>query len=259
VFVYGNDISHHDGATWSGMPLDIDPSGDSAFEECLSEPSPSHWHTIRDVWGLPGGPYFACGQDECFYDDGDCAVHETRGIILQLVDGTWTEMSLPVWYAFGDVIESVWGSSANDVYAASGIGGYYHFDGSSWSWAMACDSELTSAYYRDIQCLSPSEIYLFGTTSCAYDGEGWSGMAPFGFLDVYGTGGWAISADSVYAIGATLGDGVYDHGGIARRESSGWEILASDLPFAPYDVWSTPEEDVWVVGSDGVILRRSPE
>lgn len=86
----------------------------------------------------------------------------------------WVETALPSVCALA--AGSIWGSSANDVFAVGGCGSVFHFDGEAWApMESGTGSDLQAVWGR-----GPDDVYAVGKDSTAlhFDGSSWSAMPP---------------------------------------------------------------------------------
>ena len=98
----------------------------------------------------------------------------------------------------GNRLFSLWGSSANDVFAVGTAGTIIHFNGTSWN-QMSFD---TDQYIYDVWGSSANDVFAVGMneTILHYDGSTWTQMASVsGFYNLEGV--WDNSANDVFAVG----------------------------------------------------------
>lgn len=150
IFVFSEyDLLRFDGANWS-----------------LHSHPPNG---IIDLWGTSANELFAV----YFRSDG------SGGSIAHYDGMEWSPMDILTEY----FLTSIWGSSANDVFAA-GPGGIIHYDGFAWSpMTIKGATENSSSPYQS----SPHQ----------------SGGSNYGVLATTDVGGiWGSSANNVFAVGA---------------------------------------------------------
>ena len=170
------------------------------------------------------------------------------------------EASWEIAYAgdesFGALL-SVWGPSADDLYAVGGnpdLGGMLHWDGSEWSEQALPESlALTNWVFGVDDVLW---VAANGGQVARRDASGeWSTMQLESTEDLWGI--WASGPDDVYTVGGTpvLGEGPV----LAHFDGSAW----TELEIPPLDresdsmfkVWGTGPDDVFVVGRKGIVLH----
>jgi hypothetical protein len=137
-------------------------------------------------------------------------------------------------------LRAIWGSSANDVFAAGESGAILHSTGASWS-AMASD---TSQWLNALWGSSENDVFAVGEngTIVHYNGTIWSTMES----GVYETlrGVYGDAPDNVYAVG--------DNAVVLHFDGAAWSVLLAG-GISLRDVWVT-DRLVVAVGDDGLIL-----
>lgn len=129
-------------------------------------------------------------------------------------------------------IYRIWGSSPNDIWCVtqSHIGGFWHFDGTSWK---------TDGIFRPIGPyalwgFSQNDAYAGGSNGniWRFDGKEWKEFAK---LEKEGTDFiafeniWGTSSDDFYAVGAGPDNELYaNHSVIAHFVNNNWEIFDTD-------------------------------
>jgi len=165
---------HWDGVTWTSVPF------------------PYGGYLIGDIWALASNNvYVAAG------------VRLANGIALHMLrwDGsTWTDsgslgtigdaISAP-FMEFG--FQSVWGSDASNVYAATGANSLWHNDGTGWS-------TIPNKGGNDVFGRTAGDVYVVGSGGLHhYDGADWTDIAPPGASNT----GSINSATDIWLGGAT--------------------------------------------------------
>jgi hypothetical protein len=147
----------------------------------------------------------------------------------------------------GNLLTSVWGSSASDVFAVGSYGTILHYDGSSWSAMSSGTTDLLSGVWGS----SPTDVFAVGGwwtdsvlhgTILHYNGNAWSVMSSGTNSDLVGV--WGSSPTDVFAVGDT----VFHYNG------STWSAMSSGTTRWLWGVWGNSATDVFVVGW-GVILH----
>jgi hypothetical protein len=214
-------ITHYDGSTWSNTD-----TGDYKF---------------NSVWGSGPSDVYAVGVSDISTYYQAAALHY-NGV-------TWSPISsLGVYYTYGSNYDTIWGSSASDVYVF-GTGEntlLYHFDGSTWN-------KLTSPW--EIQWFycawgsGPSDVYAvtYSGNIIHYNGTAWAvTKTQWHLLDI-----WGASSSDIYAVGFDKGK----NGIIIHSDGSTWSTMKSVTSMGFGGVWGSGASDVYAVGSEGTILH----
>jgi hypothetical protein len=141
----------------------------------------------------------------------------------------------------GPYFNAVWGSAANDVWAAGQTGMFSHWTGTAWS-NVANDG--TSSEVNAIWGSSASNVYAVGTNGViqVYDGASWQ-------LDVSANntlyGVWGSSATDVWTVGAA---------GVVVHFNGSWAYWTTNLVAPPTfaAVWGSGPTNVYAVGASRV-------
>ena len=186
----------------------------------------------------------------------------------------------------GNDLLTVWGAAPNDVWAAGKHGAIVHWDGQRWSSYRS----PTRGWYTSIWGTSPSDVWICAGAIMRWDGRnlavvavpptraGCSSVHGTGANDVWFTDGylkhwngerwdqpqrtttntnilprahWVTSPTSVWAVGL----GAIGH--VSGRGGDGnFERVHSLGLLELFDVWAPSDDEVWVVGEQGTIVRR---
>ncbi|MSP63879.1 MAG: hypothetical protein EXR72_26740 [Myxococcales bacterium] len=232
--------------------------------------------TLNAVFAVPGEA-FAVGE---------------MGTILHLRNGKW--MAEPSGTTTG--LNGVWGSSASDVYAVGnrffpqGEPYIFHSTGDgTWTPQLSAPLANQMTQLLAISGTSAKDIYIVGTKGAILHGVGdgkWPLQASPKPLDLRSV--WAARPTDIYAVGAggailhSTGDGswvvqatVAEAGDLAAVWSDGTQPFAvgtmcailrgtggmwgpSERPGGSLctGVWGAAKDDVYVIGSLGLILHR---
>jgi len=163
---YGPLVFHYDGAAWTKVPV----SGSSTS-------------ALFGVWGASALDVYAVG------DNG------SGGPRILHYDGTsWTDVaSVPG----SGLLNYVWGTASNDVFAVGAGGLILHYDGTSWS---ATTSPTTRALHA-VGGTTGSDVYAAGNNGALlrYEGATWQTMpAPD---TTYLRGIWTTTSGPAFASG----------------------------------------------------------
>lgn len=226
---------------------------------------PSGWERahLSAVWGSGASDVYAAGSGI-----------NAAGAAIPLLyhnDGTgWTVPPLtpPVGLSFSS-LNSVWGSSATDVYAAGY--GYnaslfqepvlYHYDGASWVEVdLSVPSGWSAANLNGVWGSGASDVYLVGSVYDSMagnpliyhnDGSGWIAAA-LPARPIFG-GIWGSSATDVHLVGvgkdpAEMGIPLhYQNNGTGWVESN--PLLPTGWQGQLEDIWGSSASDFYAVGS----------
>jgi hypothetical protein len=253
---YGGTILHYDGNSWSSMS--------SVTTDAL-------WA----VWGTSSDDVFAVGG----YGIYPQTEHSTGyGTIVHYDGNSWSSMSSGTTIGLG----GVWGSSSNDVFAVGYGGTILHYDGNSWS-------EMSTPNTNDLLDVwgsSSNDVFVVGGSGILhYDGDSWSEMSISPtlteYVRLYRVCG--ISSDDVFAIGQSWANQMY-HGIILHYDGNSWSrtmgcgsaskdvffvgggrifycdgntwrSIDTNIATGFNDLWRSPSNDVFGVGSGGTILH----
>ena len=109
----------------------------------------------------------------------------------------------------GPSLESVWGSSATDVFAVGDIGTILHYDGDTWSGQASGSTNWLYGVWGS----SATDVFAVGVdgTILHYDGDTWSVQASGTGVGLLGV--WGSSATDVFAVGGNraIGEGTILH------------------------------------------------
>lgn len=233
------------GSAWGCATSSSDPSGEHP-EDDAGEASVVPSHTLEDASDARVDGDGDAGDGTCS-SDGWC-----------VVDYPWD----------GDVtLASVWGSSANDVWAVGSRGTILHWDGSSW---QPCTSGLDQTFRR-VWGSGPNDVWAFSTLRGILHSTGWvdgqASWSPVTFTtdDAYWlsdfeqettpvVGVWGASATDIYV-------GTLDVPGGSVWHMTGWDDgKARWRPILQYidyygPVFGTSATDVWVAGWNGKVAN----
>jgi hypothetical protein len=184
----------------------------------------------------------ACGTDEPF-DEGELVFED-------VIDGE------------APALLSVHGTAADDVWTVGADDGkgplVLHFDGDAW---QRRDTGVRGDLWW-VHATREGPVFFAGSDAhvLVYDDGEFERISTPGLGKHVVFGIWAASPEDVYAVGAAAGR----NGFVWHFDGEAWEALPlpdglpedehRDVP-AFFKVWGASEDDVWVVGGRGVILR----
>jgi hypothetical protein len=147
---------------------------------------------------------------------------------------------------------SIWGTSANNMWVGDEGGWIRHWNGSSWTTlhsALGPEYELVGYWAFDMDNvwfvgnIEDEDTDTFTSTIMKWDGNDYSTIlndTTDWFMDI-----WAIDEDNVWVVG---GEDDTDIMTVARWDGDSWStenLTASAL----YGIWGTDANHIWVVGS----------
>lgn len=251
-------VLRYDGAAWS----DIGTPTQSGF--------------LREIWGTSADDIYATSllPNGIFHYDGrqwtklvgtpDKFIYDLNFVGEELLavgeDGTIARFDgtvrTPIELSDLGGARAVWGTAANNVYAASGHS-IQRFDGARWS-VMTGDVAPDMGAIVDIAGTSASNIVVVTGNAEAYryNGASWSPMTVEDPRTVF-NGLWVASATNMY--GAVLippeGGQMQPTGDVARFDGTAWRRLHLGLEHWMNAVWGASANDVYVVGAGGDIVH----
>ncbi len=140
-------------------------------------------HRFRTIWGL---------SEEALYIGG------RKGVLFSFDGSTWTRHNTELT----SIIHDIWGSDANNLILASGIG-LFQFNGTE---VVAVNSLQVSNEFRSVWGAAPDAIFAGGTGGALifYDGENWSPVRSPTTADI--TTVWASGWPGELFIGTEFGE-----------------------------------------------------
>lgn len=140
-------------------------------------------------------------------------------------------------------LNSVWGSSASDVWAVGGAGPLLHYDGTQWSRV----TRESKNYLLAVWGSSASDVWASGDggTLLHYDGSRWSSVSSGTKSWLYTV--WGSSGADVWAVGQA--------GTLIHYDGSTWAGVSSGTTKDLYRVWGSSPSDVWASGLLGTLLH----
>ena len=228
------------------------------------------YHDLLSIWGESPGAIFAGGNGGAIYffngsdwienspgmgitygfssiwGNSSADLFAVAGPYIVHWDGSqWTTMTR---LGSGESLRAVWGSSADNVFAAGQLSRIYRYDGGQWSLSFDGGGgyEFAALWGR-----SAGEVYAFGggypTRAFHYDGASWQAITAPTRLPIWaaaGTGGSGVLAAG-------------QNGQILKYDAGGWEPINRFTGHDYKGVWGSSATDVYVIGSDS--LGEVPE
>lgn len=276
IWAAGEDgaVIHWDGVAWGRMPSPsptFRPSAIWAFEpndvwlvgqhlDGSGESVFCHWDGTS--WAQKGLTVQTTPQQIWASSPDDIWLGGYASVLWHWQGGSWQEVPAPLPDTVD--VEQLWGTSANDLWAVTQLyaGDSYphvltHYDGTAWS---RVDLPV-GLEPRSIAGTSATDVIVVAVTGFEEDDErvvlrrDGGGWAPEPVAAGHLLNGPVVSNTNGIWFGGT--DDRFDHraGGLWTQE-----LVVSDDPKNQgdfYAMWASPAGDVWAVGENGSIARRT--
>jgi hypothetical protein len=247
VYVVGHNdqnrgkMWHFDGNKWTDVALSTTQGGTIAGPIDLSA-----------IYGFAANDILVVGE-RIYQNPNPPPNFLDSSLIIHYNGAKWTEFKVPT----GSLLQAVWGSKSNDVWAGGLDGTLYHFDGVSWRavsigkkvWFLSFGGFTSNdvyalAYELDSGVMDSTFQYVWH-----WDGNTWSVrdfyVETFGNEDSFGT-------SSLFAVGGNL----YSAGqGIFRKSLSGWERIFFDPTTYFRNITGTNLTNLFAVGNFSAIYH----
>jgi hypothetical protein len=146
----------------------------------------------------------------------------------------------------GYTVGSVWGTSANDVYAAGDEDLIRHFDGRAWTELQG--TRRPGHYLNAMWGSLGTDVFVAGANGDMFHhgtSPGFAHMNSGTNAHVWGI--WGFSSQEVHAVD-------FD-GNLLRYDGSYWSVEAREPGNAFFAIWGTSGKDLYVTTSDMRILH----
>ncbi len=255
VWAVGSRVLHFDGDKWSEVP---GPGGGVTLgalwglaPDDLWATSGSQIYRYRGAatgWvaldhGIPNPPDFnaiwVSSPDDYVVGGGD-----VNSEVIRVKGGVITRA-----YTYG-ATTGIWGASANDIWAVSEQGGFWHWDGTTWS--KVTPAGAGGDRPRGVWGFAADDVWAVGDeqTLQHWDGSTWTQTttsASFGAV-------WGAAPHDVWAAG--------DMGALSHYDGKGWEdsdvsagvFFTAMSGSGPSSVWAVGYE-LSTEGNHGVVFR----
>ncbi len=148
-----------------------------------------------------------------------------------------------------NILYSVWGSLATNVFAVGASGTIVKYDGTNWSDPMTSDT--TDTLYG-VWGSSDTDVYAVGASGTilhtANGGTTWTPLTSGTTDTLYGV--WGKDSTHIFAVGAS-GTILYSTGGATPS----WSSLTSNTTNDLRGVWGSLATNVYAVGICGTVLK----
>jgi hypothetical protein len=240
VYVVGHNdrgfgkMFHYDGKQWKPVGLNAVEGG--AIEGPI-DLSSIYGFASNDIWAVGERIYANWAPPPNFLDSS---------LIIHFDGAKWLEFKVST----GSLLQAVWGSMPNDVWAGGIEGTVFHFDGSTWTrvqanqdvwfnaFAGSSGETYALAYQLDVGIEDTTWHYCL-----SWDGRQWnvthSYVEVVGYTPTFGNASLALIGAQMYSSGY----------GIFRRSSSRWEKIFEDPGGAFFRrVYGTSGSNIFAVG-----------
>ncbi|QTA83005.1 CalX-like domain-containing protein [Desulfonema limicola] len=192
---------------------------------------------VYGLWGSSNSEIFAVGGNQ-----------DTGGTILYFDGKNWN----PAWQqsdkGFTKKLESLWGTSENNVFAVGEQGTVMHYDGKNWSFLNSGTKESL----RGIWGYDENNIFTAGDqgTILNFDGKKWVSMPGNTNRDLYQVWGYQENPGSKPEL-FTAGE----NGIILYHDGNEWSSMDSKTTRTLRNIWGYSGTDVYAAGDGGTILH----
>ncbi len=145
-----------------------------------------------------------------------------------------------------ETLNSIWGSSEDDLFAVGNAGRIFHHEGDHWKKMTSG----TSSQLESVWGSSESNVFAVGYhgTILHYDGSVWTEMSSPTSNSLSCV--WGSAENDVFAVG---------FGTILHYDGNAWTAMISGTLNSFYGIWGNTGEDVFAVGYDGIIFHYDGE
>jgi hypothetical protein len=210
--------------------------------------------TLRRMWGASDSGIYTLGWDGAPSWISSAVYYYDGNQLNTIFSGSWSK-DTGTGRTYGYTLNSIWGTSSDNIYVVGGKGTIMHYNGSGWTRMpnpLNPDAEVKYTdmnSYADIWGTSANNIYALsydGGRVHRYNGTSWNEMSnqpSFGSFDIYRYANciWGTSSSNLY-IGHSKGVISYD-GTEWRLSLQGPNIRR---------IWGTSPSNIYAAGSDGL-------
>ncbi|MBD3287647.1 hypothetical protein GF337_02485 [candidate division KSB1 bacterium] len=242
-------VGHNDGG--SGKMYRY--TGDGMWHH-INLPKIGHWFDLSAVYGFAENDVWTVGysRELITRDSTGRGVYENRSLIFHYDGVQWNEVDLPEW---GNMLESIWGSAPDDIWAGGINGTLFHYNGSFWEKdSLPKPIPETHVFFYNMVSITGNFDITYLLQHAPFDN---SGSRYYFYKNSYNSwtlidstlyttrrGIWLSPNDELYTIGS---------GGVYRRNNSYWENILGN--FKALGINGT-ENDIFVVGYSGLINEK---
>lgn len=147
-----------------------------------------------------------------------------------------------VFQDHASLLMGVWGSSDQDVYVVGNAARVLHYDGVSWSLVSSGMSDMLSTAWGT----SPRDIFAvsWDGTIVHFDGSHWSSMGKPAAVDLHGL--WGTSGTDVYTVGQQVA---------LQYDGAAWNDISTGVSRNIEGLWGAAGNEVYAGGVDGNVFR----
>jgi len=249
-----NNDNNADNDTTDDDAVDDDDAGDDDDasiitihpQTCLGDRDPCEWEEIAS-FDPPIGLYGIWGAaEDDIYAVGGNPDYPASPFVLHFNGADWQPIAVPG----EEVLLTVWGFSASDIYAGGGAytrGLLLHYDGNEWT-----QDPYTDFWYRihEIWGSAPDDLYAAGAQYIFhYNGTSWTYLTGFPeYINSYGSL-WGRSAAEVYLASSSYEDEGHYAAYFLRFNGSSWNPMPGwnrvIYTQNPGDFWGSPTGEIY--------------
>jgi hypothetical protein len=234
----GIDLRLH--AIWGTSASDLYATGQGGI---VLEYKGSEWSVMSPagsnryfaIWGV-GGKLFVAGMDG--YMQGLLAVH----------DGSWSLVDL------GEeppILNGLWGSGPDDVYAVGDFSTILHLQGGQWSEVQLPGTKPDAEMLYAVHGSAADNVWVTGSHGrLIHQGTEWA--VPATYEEAFFRAIWVVDENTVYAAGSEGRVWGY-HDGQWAQEDAG---VPEDKKV--HALWGTAAGEIFAAGEAGILRRRLP-
>ena len=249
-----NTLLHYDGASWSLVSLTT-PMSD--FATLWGSSASDVWvggASAGAVLHFDGTSFTAVTQSLFSGANGPVGIWGSApdnvtiigSSTLAVFDGT--NLAAQSSSLTNNILQSVFGVSASDVWSVGQLGTILHFDGTRWS-PSAQSGTVTSNYLYALWGQTGSSIWAVGANGTLINWNGTTWIAQnVGTQNLFAV--WGQSASDIWAVGQT--------NRLLHYNGATWSPSAQSGSFGGQNligVWGTGASDVWSVGTHGLVVH----
>jgi len=230
---------HYDGQNW--RPISFNGIGP---------------YSLRDIYGFSGGDIWVVGNERHRISPPINPVYADSSLFLHFDGSSWRRPQFKRHH----ILETIWGSAPDDIWAGGVNGALFHYDGESWQPStLPFDIPFDTEPFWNITKITggpgkPTYLLLIGypppsgqTTSMLleWQNENWT--------TVHSRPGYFYTALWMTPSGKLLGGGIPNSAGmmtISSWENGAWHELQAFDDFLPRTILGTSDDNIFAVGRD---------
>ncbi len=234
----------------------------------VTGPPSQSLHTYS-IWGTAVNDIWIIGSEDYPYVNGVYVPYPTPFHY----DGTsWSTMSAPT-NSYGSIgLQTIWGSSKNDVWALGVGNAMYHYDGAAWSPISRTPRPGYLNFFSSVWGLAANDVWATGDGYIHhYDGIDWTTVQRLSLpsminstMQTYDVK--AFSVNDVWVVGGVTtavfannqpNSPVFnvDQCVVRHYDGTQWIDVGGPTDRYLYTLWGATKDDIWAAGADGTILH----